>query len=93
MVMVAATTGVSALFLKNVVDDIFTHHDVTMLKLLPLAVLLLYFVKGISSYGQEYLLSWVGQKVVFDVRNRLYEHIQGLSLNFFVQTPTGQESE
>ena len=90
MVMVAATTGTSALLMKNVVDDIFTHHNVAMLRLLPLAVLLLYFVKGIGNYGQEYLLFWVGQRVVHDLRNRLYEHIQGLSLNFFVQTPTGQ---
>jgi len=90
MVMVAATTGASALLMKNVVDDIFTHHNVAMLRLLPLAVLVLYFVKGIGNYGQEYLLFWVGQRVVHDLRNRLYEHIQGLSLNFFVQTPTGQ---
>ncbi|MFH0872658.1 MAG: lipid A export permease/ATP-binding protein MsbA [bacterium] len=90
MVLVAGTTGASAMLMKNVVDDIFTDHNVTMLKLLSLAVLLLYLLKGVSSYGQEYLLGWVGQKVVSDLRNRLYEHIQGLSLNFFVQTPTGQ---
>jgi subfamily B ATP-binding cassette protein MsbA len=90
MVLVAATTGASALLMKNVVDDIFTHHNVRMLQLLPLAVLLLYLIKGLANYGQEYLLSWVGQRVVHDLRNKLYEHIQGLSLNFFVQTPSGQ---
>jgi len=90
MVLVASTTGASALLTKNVVDDIFTRHDMTMLKLLPLAVLLLYFLKGVGTYGQEYLLFWVGQRVVHDLRCKLYEHVQGLSLNFFVQTPTGQ---
>ncbi|MDH7500488.1 MAG: ABC transporter transmembrane domain-containing protein, partial [candidate division NC10 bacterium] len=90
MVLVAATTGASALLTKNVVDDIFTRHDMTMLRLLPLAVLLLYFLKGVGTYGQDYLLFWVGQRVVHDLRCKLYEHVQGLSLNFFVQTPTGQ---
>ena len=90
MVVVAACIGASAFLMKSVVDDVFTRHDLTMLRLLPLAVLLLYIVKGFCTYGQEYLLTWVGQKVVSDIRNQLYEHIQGLSLSFFVRTPTGQ---
>ncbi len=89
MLMVGALTGASAMLLKNVIDDVFTNKDVTMQTLLPVVIILLYFFKGLFNYGQKYLMSWVEQRVVFDIRNRLYDHIQGLSLGFFNRTPTG----
>lgn len=89
MVLVGALAGAAALLVKNVIDDVFTNKDVRMQRLLPLAIVLLYLFKGIFNYGQKYLMSWVEQRVVFDIRNRLYEHLQTLSLGFFNRTPTG----
>ncbi|UCD84558.1 MAG: lipid A export permease/ATP-binding protein MsbA [Deltaproteobacteria bacterium] len=57
--------------------------------LLPLAIVLVYLVKGLSYYGQSYLMGWVGQKIIDDLRNKLYQHIQSLSLSFFAKNPTG----
>ncbi len=57
--------------------------------LLPLAIILVTLLKGLSFYGQAYLMGWVGQRIVNDLRNKLYQHIQSLSLSFFTKNPTG----
>lgn len=45
---------------------------------------------AILGYLQRYGMSWAGQKIIFDVRNRLYEHLQQLSFSFYDQAQTGQ---
>lgn len=45
---------------------------------------------GILGYLQRYGMQWAGQKVVFDVRNRLYDHLQQLSFSFYDKAQTGQ---
>ena len=60
-----------------------------MLRIIPVAIIILFLLKGILNYGQAYLMSFVGLKVIADVRERLYNHLQALSLSFFTKTPTG----
>jgi subfamily B ATP-binding cassette protein MsbA len=61
-----------------------------MLTLVPLAILGIFLVKGLFSYGYNYLLVKVGQSVIRDLRNLLYSHIQSLPLSFFQKKPTGE---
>jgi subfamily B ATP-binding cassette protein MsbA len=49
-----------------------------------------YFVKGIGAYASGYLMTWVGQRVVTDLRGRLYRHILDQSATFFSRRTTGQ---
>ena len=60
-----------------------------MLLILPIAIILLFLFKGIFEYGQAYLMNYVGLRIVADIREKLYNHLQTLSLSFFTQTPTG----
>ncbi|MCG2678250.1 ABC transporter ATP-binding protein/permease, partial [bacterium] len=48
------------------------------------------FAKGLSSYCQEYLMSYIGQGVVIDLRNDLYRHISLLSLDYFTEKRSGE---
>lgn len=50
----------------------------------------LYFIQGWASYGQLYLLHYVGQRLVADLRNNLFEHLQDLSLDFFSNWRSGE---
>lgn len=86
----SALSGGLAWLVKPVVDRIFVEHNATMLALLPLAVLAVSVGKGLADYGQAYLMAWVAQKVIADVREKLYNHLQDLSLAFFHRNPTGQ---
>jgi subfamily B ATP-binding cassette protein MsbA len=54
-----------------------------MLKLIPLAVLAAYLVKGAGRFGQSYLMAAVGERVIARLRRELYAHIQGMPLSFF----------
>ncbi len=89
MVFVALCTAGSAWLVQPAMDKIFIDKSMRMLFLIPLLIVGLYLVKGIFYYGQAYLMSYVGQRIVADFREKLYDHIQRLSLSFFTKTPTG----
>jgi len=89
MVAVSAITAVFALLTKNVLDDIFINKDRFMLTFLPLAIMGLGVVQGVFNFWQGYLMNYVGQRVVANMREKLYSHLQTLSLSFFDKTPTG----
>ncbi len=69
--------------------ELLLKKDMEMLFLLPIAVILLFLLKGAFDYGQAYLMNFVGLRVVADIRQKLYDHLQSLSLSFFTRTPTG----
>jgi subfamily B ATP-binding cassette protein MsbA len=89
MVFVAISTAASAWLVQPAMDKIFIDKDTRMLFLIPAFIVGLYFLKGIFYYGQAYLMSFVGQRIVADLREKLYRHLQYLSLSFFTKTPTG----
>lgn len=89
LLIVAGTTAVSAYLIKPALDDVFINKDARMLKLIPVAVIIVFFLRGLGIYGQEYLMSHVGQNIIRRLRNRLYDHIQDLSLSFFHKEKTG----
>ena len=61
-----------------------------MLGLLPLFILGLAAVKGTAYFGQFYLMGRIGQKVVADLRIRMFERLCGLSPAYYSDTATGQ---
>jgi ATP-binding cassette, subfamily B, bacterial MsbA len=81
-------------WIKNIIiqlhlGDLLLKKDMEMLFLLPVAIILLFLFKGIFEYGQAYLMNYVGLRIVADIREKLYNHLQTLSLSFFTKTPTG----
>jgi len=81
-------------FLKNIIiqlhlGNLFLNQDMGMLRLLPIIIVLLFLLKGIFNYGQSYLMNFVGLRIIADIREKLYNHLQDLSLSFFTKTPTG----
>lgn len=90
MLFVAGATSAMAYLVKPVLDDIFMAKNRSMLYLVPPVVVGLYAVKGACAYGQQYLMQWVGQRIVTQYRIDLYAHLQRLSLGYFDRMPTGQ---
>lgn len=89
MLFVSLLTAGQAFLVKPALDDVFLKKDAKMLLLLPMAIILLFLFKGIFDYGQAYLMNYVGLRIVADMREKLYNHLQNLSLSFFTTTPTG----
>jgi subfamily B ATP-binding cassette protein MsbA len=81
--VVSAAEGFIAWLVKPAMDDIFLKRDLLMLKLIPLALLGAFLVKGAGRFGQSYLMASVGERVIAHIRRDLYAHIQGMPLSFF----------
>jgi len=64
--------------------------DYSMIKLIPLLLILCYLLKGFADFGQHYLIGSAGNRAMMDVRSDLYRHIQSMSLSFFSRVPTGE---
>jgi len=89
MMFVAFLTAATAYLVKPVLDEIFFKKDMRMLKLLPFAIIILYVLKGVCYFGQNYLMNYVGHSIIRRLRDKLYVHIQMLPLSFFHKTKTG----
>ncbi|MFO7885348.1 MAG: ABC transporter transmembrane domain-containing protein [Desulfobacteraceae bacterium] len=89
MVVVSGATAATAYLVKPMLDDIFINKDEAKLFFLPGLAILIFFLKGLGAYGQEYLMHYVGEQVVRTFRNSLYETIIDLPLSFFHAEKTG----
>ena len=89
MSLVAATNGLTAFIVKPVLDKIFFEKNASMLYIIPFGVIIIYLSKGVFEYLQSYLMGFVGQKVVNDIRNLVFSSLQRQPLSFFDKTPTG----
>jgi len=89
MLIIAIATAATAFLVKPALDDIFFNKNVKMLKLIPIAVVVIYFLRGFGMYGQTYLMNYVGESVIRRLRNTLYDHIQDLPISFFHKEKTG----
>lgn len=85
------------LILKYVIDDIISVEGLSQSE----KISQLFWVMGISfviflvlrppiEYIRQYLAQWVGNKILFDIRGKLFDHLQKLSLKFYSQTKTGE---
>ena len=63
--------------------------DIYTLNLIVIGILVLFLLRGVFYFGERYLMSFVGQKIVNDIREKLYRHLQTLSLSYFDKHKTG----
>jgi len=89
MMVVGVSTSATAFLIKPILDDVFFKQDARMLKIIPVAIAIIYFLRGIAYYCQVYLMSYVGQSIITSLRNTLFSKIQDLSLSFFHEEKTG----
>ncbi len=90
MVGVALLTASLAYLVKPALDEIFFHKQLKMLYLIPAVVVLVYVLKGVCDFGQYYLMSYVGQSVIKDLRAEMFRKLEQMSVLFFVRHSTGE---
>jgi subfamily B ATP-binding cassette protein MsbA len=90
MLMASASGILPPWLLKNVVDDVLIKKNSLMLNGLAVAIILLFVLKNVAGYGQQYLMVWVGQRAVMDLRVALYGKIQSLSLTYLHKRRVGE---
>ncbi|MDD3375392.1 MAG: ABC transporter ATP-binding protein [Candidatus Omnitrophica bacterium] len=77
-------------FVMNFVDSINAMPSEKLLYIVSVGMLIIFFLKGIFTFLQGYLMNDVSQRVMRDIRHRLYQTIQNLSLDYFSKKRTGE---
>ena len=90
MVGVGVLTASLAYLVKPVLDDVFVSKHQSMLYFLTLVLALVFILKGLCDYGQYYLMSYVGQSVIRDLRETMYLKLEEMSVGFFIRHSTGE---
>src|SRR5215469_8915638 len=81
---------VNPFMIQFIFDDAIGKRNATLLIILVAIMFVMPIITGIIGVGQTYLNNLIGQQVMRDFRNKLYEHLQSMSLRFFTSTRTGE---
>ena len=88
-VLGAAVALVVPLGLRELVDAVFQEENRALLDTLTLALIALFLARSAAAFGGKYLLGWTGERVVADLRKKVYRHLHRQSLRFFDDHRTG----
>ena len=88
MIVYAAAAAYQTSLIKRIVDDVLILK--VSVGVIAVQILLAYFFKGVGGYASGFLMADVGQRVVMDLRNRLFRHILDQSAAFFSRRTVGQ---
>ncbi len=89
MLLTSAMISAQAYLVKPVLDKVILAKNMKLGLLLPPALVLVTILKGTAAYARDYMMGWVGQKIVNDIRDELYSHVESLSFSYFTRTSTG----
>jgi subfamily B ATP-binding cassette protein MsbA len=78
------------LLFQYVIDDVFPNKKWSALTWVFWAVIGIHVLRGVVSFTLNYLINWLGQRVVFDLRFQSYRHLNRLSLSYYDQRQTGK---
>jgi subfamily B ATP-binding cassette protein MsbA len=86
---VSAANGLFAYAVKPIVDDIFVQGDRQVLMLASLAIIVVFLIRGVFIFIQNYLMFEVGAKIVKNIRDDLYHHIVYFPMKQFGRDTSG----
>jgi len=89
MVVTAATEPLLPALLKPMLDGTFVHKDDTVIRLAPIFILLIFFVRGVATFIGSYAIGWVGHKLVMDLRDAMFRKLLTLPTRFYDDHATG----
>lgn len=91
LAVASSAVGLSVpLGLKALLDTVFQSADAELLNVIALVLFGLFVAQAFLSFGSTYWLEWVGERVVTDLRKRLYEHLHRLGFRYFSDKRLGE---
>ena len=81
MLFYSGTSGAIPFLAKTVFDDVFSSKDQVALAILPFVIIGIFALRGLMSFGESYLMSYIGGRIVTDIRNKLNGQILSFSLS------------
>jgi len=88
---------ITPLLIKYVIDDVAGNPDLStadktssLLQMMGLMILIFVLLRPPIEYYRQYFAQWVASKILYDIRDRLFTHIQKLSFKYFANTRSGE---
>src|SRR5260221_7629055 len=78
------------LIIVQLLNTVLKQHDLTQLNGLTAALVGLFFVSAAFNFFQSYSLTYIGERIILDLRTSLYRHLQALSLDFYANRRVGE---
>ena len=88
-IMAAAGNLYIPWIIKDMIDEVLADKNGTMLNWIAASIIAIFVVRGLFWYGQNYLMSYVGQSVIIDIRAAVFKKLQRLSVSFYDKNKTG----
>ncbi|MCU7915003.1 MAG: lipid A export permease/ATP-binding protein MsbA [Candidatus Thiodiazotropha sp. (ex Gloverina cf. vestifex)] len=88
-VLLALTEWVLPALFKPLLDGSFVEKDMQTIRLMPLALIGIFILRGIASYTSTMAIQWVANKVVMDLRNEMFQRLMTLPNRYYDDNPTG----
>ena len=90
IIMAAAANLYLPWIIKDMIDKVLADKDMVMLNLICVGIVVVFLLRGIFFYGQSYLVSFIGQKVIIDVREVMFRKFQRMPMSYFDRHQTGE---
>ncbi|MDO4204269.1 MAG: lipid A export permease/ATP-binding protein MsbA [Selenomonadaceae bacterium] len=90
IIVAAASNLYVPWIIKDMIDKVLAEKDMEMLNYISIGIVVVFLIRGIFYFAQSYLVSFVGQRVVIDIRGQLYRKFQRLPLAYYDQHRTGE---
>ena len=90
MILTAATEPFLPALLKPMLDKSFVHKDPHWMHWVPLMLMGLFLVRGVANFIAKFAMNWVGNKVVMDLRQQMFERLLHLPARYFDDHSTGE---
>ncbi len=78
------------LLTKQIIDSVLGEGQYQLLGKIIGALIAIFIMRSVLTYARVYLLAWLGQRVVADVRSITYRHLHQLAVSFYERRQTGQ---
>jgi len=76
--------------LKILIDEVFVYKNINLLLFVVVSFISVYAVNAVLGSAQNYTLAYLGQRVIYNIRIQVYEHLQKLSLGFYDKMSSGR---
>ncbi len=90
LVLTAATEPLLPALFKPLLDQGFVAKDPDFIRWIPILLLALFLVRGVTSFVSTYCMAWVGSRLVMDLRAAMFDKLMTLPTRYFDQNPSGQ---
>ena len=70
--------------IKDMVDQVLSAKDTSMLNYIVISIIVVFAIRGFAAFMQHYLMNYVGQRVIIDIRREIFAKLQRLPMSFLM---------